>query len=147
MMGVCKWYQEEMCVNADCPMCCEYCPVADTPGVCGFEEKEGGINMKREEILNQANKCVCTDRNKEYDDPEDNFSTIAAFWETYLDARKEPRRPLDSMDVGMMMVLLKVARVAASDGRSEDSFVDIAGYAACAGEIAANVWAEMDEED
>ena len=46
-----------------------------------------------------------------------------------------------------MMVLLKVARVAASDGRSEDSFVDIAGYAACAGEIAAEYWAMMDEED
>lgn len=146
MMGVCKWYQEEMCVNADCPMCCEYCPVADVPGVCKFEEREGGINMNREEILEQAQKRVCG-REKEYDDPEDNFSTIAEFWETYLNARLFPRRPLNAMDVGMMMVLLKVARVAASDGRSEDSFVDIADYAACAGEIAANVWAEMDKED
>ena len=80
-------------------------------------------------------------------DIEDNFSTIAAFWTTYLGARKGRYRPLDGIDVGMMMVLLKVARVAASDGRSEDSFVDIAGYAACAGEIAAKYWAMMDEED
>lgn len=146
MMGVCKWYQKEMCVNADCPMCCEYCPVADVPGVCRFEEKEGGINMNREEILKQARKRVCG-REKEYNDPENNFATIAMFWTAYLAARNGPHLPLDSMDVANMMVLLKVARVAASDGRSEDSFVDIAGYAACAGEIAAKYWAMMDEED
>lgn len=103
--------------------------------------------MKREKILTQAQKRVCTGKNREYSEIEDIFPTIAAFWATYLGARKEPHLPLDGMDVGMMMVLLKVARVAASDGRSEDSFVDIAGYAACAGEIAANVWAMMDEED
>lgn len=33
-----------------------------------------------------------------------------------------------------MMALLKVARIAT--GSSTDSFVDLAGYAACAGEIA-----------
>ena len=102
--------------------------------------------MNRKEILEQAQKCVCG-RGGEYGDPEDNFETIAGFWATYLNARKEPHKPLNAMDVGMMMVLLKVARVAASDGRSEDSFVDIAGYGACAGEIAAKYWAMMDEED
>lgn len=147
MMGVCKWYQEEMCVNADCPMCCEYCPVADVPGVCRFEEKEGGINMNREEILTQGQKRVCG-REKEYGDIEDNCETIARFWNTYISSRHDLMFGfLDGMDVANMMVLFKVARVAASDGRSEDSFVDMAGYAACAGEIAANVWAEMDEED
>ena len=104
--------------------------------------------MNREEILNQANKCVCTDRNKEYGDIEDNFSTIADFWNTYISSRYDLMLGfLDGMDVANMMALLKVARVAASDGRSEDSFVDIAGYAACAGEIAAEYWAMMDEED
>ena len=39
----CKWMQDEICVNADCPMCCDFCPVADVPGVCRFEER-GGIN-------------------------------------------------------------------------------------------------------
>lgn len=34
----------------------------------------------------------------------------------------------------MMMALLKVARIYTGTG-TEDSFVDLAGYAACAGEI------------
>lgn len=36
----CKYCQDEICVNADCPMCCEFCPVVDVPGVCRFEERE-----------------------------------------------------------------------------------------------------------
>lgn len=35
----CKWMQDEICVNADCPMCCDYCPVPDTEGVCRFEDR------------------------------------------------------------------------------------------------------------
>ena len=39
-MTDCKYCQgDEVCVNADCPMCCDYCPVADVPGVCRFEER------------------------------------------------------------------------------------------------------------
>ena len=37
-MADCKWMQDEICVNADCPMCADYCPVVDVPGVCRFEE-------------------------------------------------------------------------------------------------------------
>ena len=36
----CKWMQDEICVNADCPMCADYCPVVDVTGVCRFEERE-----------------------------------------------------------------------------------------------------------
>lgn len=39
MMDECKWMQDEICVNADCPMCCDYCPVADYEGVCRYEER------------------------------------------------------------------------------------------------------------
>ena len=39
-MPDCKWMQDEICVNADCPMCCDFCPVVDVPGVCRFEERE-----------------------------------------------------------------------------------------------------------
>lgn len=35
----CKWCKDEICVNADCPKCCDYCPVPDDPGVCRFEER------------------------------------------------------------------------------------------------------------
>ena len=39
-MPDCKYCQDEICVNADCPMCCDFCPVVDYPGVCRFEERE-----------------------------------------------------------------------------------------------------------
>lgn len=38
-MADCKWMQDEICVNADCPMVADYCPVADFEGVCRYEER------------------------------------------------------------------------------------------------------------
>ena len=36
----CKYCQgDEVCVNADCPMCCDFCPVVDVTGVCRFEDR------------------------------------------------------------------------------------------------------------
>lgn len=34
--------------------------------------------MTRREILEQARKCVCGDREQDYGSPEQNFKTIAA---------------------------------------------------------------------
>ena len=45
MIDECKWMQDEVCVNADCPACADYCPVANTPGVCKYEE--GVSNFRR----------------------------------------------------------------------------------------------------
>ena len=36
----CKWEQDEVCVNADCPLCADFCPVVFTPGVCRWEDRE-----------------------------------------------------------------------------------------------------------
>ena len=33
----CKYCKDEVCVNADCPLCADYCPVIDVPGVCRYE--------------------------------------------------------------------------------------------------------------
>lgn len=92
--------------------------------------------MTRAEILEQARKCVCGDREQDYGTPEDSFTTIALLWGTYLQ-RAYPERscpPLGAKDVAVMMALLKIARIAGGD--KADSFVDLAGYAACAGELA-----------
>lgn len=83
--------------------------------------------MKRAEILEQAKACVCGKRETDYGSPEDNFKTIADLWTAYTGHRYLP------LDVAMMMALLKVARIKA--GGTDDSFVDLAGYAACGGEI------------
>jgi hypothetical protein len=95
--------------------------------------------MTRPEILDTAKKCVCGKRQQDYGSPEDNFTTIADFWSNYTWAAHKDifgntqRLNFTPKDVAIMMALLKVARIAT--GSSEDSFVDLAGYAACAGEI------------
>lgn len=38
-MSKCKWEQDEVCVNAECPVCADFCPVMNYPGVCRFEER------------------------------------------------------------------------------------------------------------
>lgn len=97
--------------------------------------------MKRSEILNEAAKCVCGQREQDYGKPEDNFTTIGDMWVIYLEAAhpylKKSNISITAKDVAVMMALLKVARIAT--GHSPDSFVDLAGYAACAGEIDALV--------
>lgn len=84
--------------------------------------------MTREETLDKAKECVCGSREEDYGGPEKSFEKIAALWSAYLDYKFTP------LDVGMMLALLKVGRIAG--GRvKDDSFVDLAGYAACAAEI------------
>ena len=89
--------------------------------------------MSREEILKTASKAVNGDRDKRYGKPEDNFQRIANYWSAYLEEK------IDSNDVAIMMILFKVARLQSNlqsnNGADLDSWVDIAGYAACGGEI------------
>lgn len=89
--------------------------------------------MTRSEILKAAERCVCTDRNQQYGEPEDNFRTISMLWSVYLCARGM-EHPLSAADVGAMMALFKLGRIA-TGGDKADNFIDLAGYAACAGEI------------
>ena len=83
--------------------------------------------MTRKEILQEAEKCVCGQREEDYGSPEENFSMIAHLWSVYLN------KYISSKDVAMLMSLLKIARIKA--GTKSDSYIDLAGYAACAGEI------------
>lgn len=87
--------------------------------------------MKRAEILEAARQCVCGEREQEYGKPENNFALVGKLWEVYTG------QPFSAKDVAMMLALLKVARI--KTGVKGDSFIDLAGYAACAGEIATEV--------
>lgn len=84
--------------------------------------------MKREEILDAAKRCVCGDREQDYGSPEKNFERIAEFWSTYMGY------PVVAHDVAAMLALLKIARIASGHAK-EDNWIDLAGYAACGGEI------------
>lgn len=93
--------------------------------------------MTRAEILKAAERCVCTDRNQQYGEPEDNFRIIAALWNVYLFGRGA-KSQLNPADVGAMMALFKLGRIA-TGGDKADNFIDLAGYAACAGEISTEI--------
>lgn len=85
--------------------------------------------MKRAKILRAAEKCVCGQREQDYGNPEDNFGLIGRLWTVYTGTM------ITEQDVAMMMALMKIARIRTGTA-TEDSFVDLAGYAACGGEIA-----------
>jgi len=87
--------------------------------------------MKRADILQTATDYVTRDRAADHGDLEDNFQAIASLWSVYL------QHPVTPVDVGVMMTLLKVARIRGNPAHM-DNFVDAAGYMACAGEIASN---------
>lgn len=88
--------------------------------------QESGIE-KRREILADAGGCVCADRNLMYGEPEDSFAVIAKLWSDFLGV------PITAADAVDMMILFKVARNHGAAVRQRDTYVDIAGYAACGG--------------
>lgn len=92
----------------------------------------------RREILQAAERCVCGDRDQDYGAPEDSFALIAELWEPIIKARcvgPGVDVDLDAVTVALCMAELKIARAATNETHM-DSWVDLAGYAACGGEIA-----------
>ncbi len=94
--------------------------------------------MTRTDVLDQAHKCVCGDREQDYGSPENNFATIAKMWNAYINAYLTPVHnivlELAPHDVAAMMAQVKLARVATGHGKA-DNWIDLAGYAACGGEL------------
>ena len=88
--------------------------------------------MTRSEILTKAGTCVNGDRQQDYGTPERSFQTIAYLWNIYLDNRPDG---IDPQDVAAMLALLKIARIATGHAK-DDNWIDLAGYAACGGELA-----------
>jgi len=85
--------------------------------------------MNRATCLKKADECVNGKREQDHGSPESNFLKIADLWSAYYGA------PFTAIDVAMLMALLKIARISTGTA-TEDSFVDLAGYAACGCEIA-----------
>lgn len=111
----------------------------NTPDIREAVEKYGEDvkrRLTRADILHAAEKCVCGQRETDYGTPEDNFDTIAELWKTYLRRACVDEAGgvyIDANDVAIMMALLKIARIAAGGGKA-DSWIDLAGYAACGAE-------------
>ncbi len=86
--------------------------------------------MNRAECLDTAKEIVHADRASDYGAPEDNFGDIGAFWTTYLRKKLKPDSQISTADVAIMSAMIKVSRIMNTPDH-EDSWVDIAGYAAC----------------
>ena len=104
------------------------------------------VEATRVHVLELARKCVCSDRESQYGSPENNFALIAAFWGLYLEEKLQLTEiAIKAEDVAMMMALLKIARCTTGQVKL-DNYVDLAGYAACGGEIAMKKEAGADGE-
>jgi len=97
----------------------------------------------RQAILDEASELTHQSRNTAYGNPEDNFRNIANLWNAYLQAKGPgicvgdmPCLSVSVHDVAVMMILMKTARLATNPNH-HDSCVDIAGYAACLGDVQA----------
>ena len=84
--------------------------------------------MNRGEILDEAKRLTHTDRQKNYGSPYVNHKRIADLWSVYLETEITPSQ------VALCLCLVKIARLIETPDL-EDSFVDLAAYAAIAGEI------------
>lgn len=91
--------------------------------------------MKAAEIASKAANLVGGDREAQHGTKVRNFGNIARLWNAYLASRRDPAEELSAVDIGHMMVLLKIARTQLGSTNPDD-YVDACGYAACAGEVA-----------
>lgn len=101
----------------------------------------------RAEILDKAKQCICHDREDQYGSPENNFKAIANLWNAYLDNKYKGagwNSIITPTDVALMMALMKIARIQSGTFKA-DSFVDAAGYLACAGEVAGVKFEETED--
>lgn len=92
------------------------------------------MKKKATDILDDARAIVGGDRASTHGDKVTNHQNIARLWSAYL-WNSGAEIDLSPLDVANMMELLKIARRQAG-AHNVDDYVDGAGYAACAGEIA-----------
>ena len=103
--------------------------------------------MNRSKVLNDAITAT-KEREGEFGSPQDNLGLVADLWEQYIN-NIEPyptylHKEITAKDVGIMMILFKVARIASTQSGKHikphhDTLVDIAGYAAITSELSENV--------
>ena len=128
---------EETHEEKDCKKCwdLEIPDTTDTPTQPQILDSGNSEDDTRKKILEDAIYCVCTDRKQQYGKPENSFSVIADFWSMYIRHKYDIDIELTAADAAMMLALFKVARGVTALKQKLDTYVDICGYAACAGEL------------
>jgi len=95
--------------------------------------------MKSKEYLEKTIKIISGDRHTDYGDKTSNHQNIAGLWSTFLGHK------ITAQQAAICMLLVKVARL--KHKRTEDCYIDMAGYAAIAGEIQDAVGWKDDESE
>lgn len=121
--------------NADYADVAEACGV-DIAFVKSLVSRIGSDNWREEttawsraKVLDTAKDYVTKDRAADHGDMEDNFRTIASYWNTHLGIDF-----IEPQDVAVMMTMLKLARIRQNENHL-DNWIDACGYMACGGEI------------
>jgi len=85
----------------------------------------------RGQILAETEAIINGKRNHDYGDPLEDFTTTAAFWQTYLTRIVARRGSIELLphDVAAMMMLLKLARLTWTPDE-KDHWKDAIGYGA-----------------
>ncbi len=89
---------------------------------------------KRNKLIEKASNLISKDRAEDYGDAKECHQLIAHYWNSYL--KHTPKSGLRPVDVAIMMILLKIARCRGT--LKDDTFIDIIGYSALAGEMIPN---------
>lgn len=98
--------------------------------------------MTRSDILSAARDCVLRDRAATHGRAENGFAAIAQIWDALDRARGD--RPRDAADVALYLAGVKLVRAATNPAHT-DNWIELAGYAACGGEIATQEWPGVEE--
>jgi hypothetical protein len=93
-----------------------------------FPKPEGAAH-NRDAILAAAAQAVTRDRAATHGQPENSFGRIAGVWSALLGVTITPAQ------VCLMLAALKSCR-AWDNPAHADNWIDLAGYAACGGELA-----------
>ncbi len=136
---------EGPCEAKSCIGICKDCVVKNSATIdmdtnIGIKFVAPENRKERGAILKEAYSIINKERQDQYGNPEDSFSTIAKYWMLYLDKVVSNYNPewtgpyLSPRDVAMLMVLLKIARE--SHQHKQDNLTDLIGYAALADDMA-----------
>lgn len=90
--------------------------------------------MQRDEILKLSSELINGQRAKEYGDSRVNHQRIADGWNVIINSAHEHGDKIEPSHVALMMAWVKISRLCNTLDH-EDSWVDLASYAALGGEM------------
>lgn len=121
-----------------------FSPLTGTTSEDFMSEFSAQLSKSGKELLLEEAIATVRNRGEAYDDVEDNFDRIARYWTVHMrnhHGEAFAGFEFSPVDVAMMMALMKLARLDFQPAH-HDSWVDLAGYAACGGDLAARKGSE-----